>query len=76
MHVIDASGHLYTPAVRWLNPATMPVSVAVVGTLTVTWSGQGGVGSPLDVDVVVAHSDVSGRAGRRYWRRLSGSQLR
>ncbi len=53
-HNIAASTWSDIPMVRWLNPAGDETAINLAGTVTVRWSGEGGVGSPVDVDIVVA----------------------
>jgi len=53
-NISDGSLWPYIPLVRWLNPLGTQ-TVDVVGELEVNWSGSSGVGSPVTVDVVVAH---------------------
>ncbi|MFM1943956.1 MAG: hypothetical protein RI897_2938 [Verrucomicrobiota bacterium] len=48
----------HIPVIRWIAPVELG-SVDVVGRLRIRWSGSGGVGSPVDVDVVVALLDLS-----------------
>ncbi|HAV63464.1 MAG TPA: hypothetical protein DCY13_13990, partial [Verrucomicrobiales bacterium] len=51
-NIADSGLWPFIPLVRWLNPFGAQ-SVDVVGTLAVGWSGNGGVGSPVAVDVVI-----------------------
>ncbi|MCK4659135.1 MAG: hypothetical protein KAV82_06395, partial [Phycisphaerae bacterium] len=56
---LSSSAWNYVPLVRWANPMGDGFQLDIEGVLTVMWSGQNGVGSPCDVDVVIAHADVS-----------------
>lgn len=66
--IIDPTGTTHTiiseeirehiPVVRWVNPFG-PFIVDVLGELGIAWSGSNGVGGETDVDVVIAHLDVS-----------------
>ena len=56
---IAAASWTDIPIVRWLNPAGDSAEVDLAGSLTIKWSGDGGVGSPVDVDVVIAMNDAS-----------------
>ena len=58
-HNIVASSWTDIPIVRWLNPVGNRAVVNLAGSLTVRWSGEGGLGSPVDVDVVIAMIDPS-----------------
>ncbi|MCH7793277.1 MAG: metallophosphoesterase [Planctomycetes bacterium] len=58
-HNIEVSSWDRVPMVRWLNPLGDCAAVDLGGTLRVAWSGQGGLGSPVDVDVVIAMANAS-----------------
>lgn len=59
VHNIRSADYDYMPVVNWLNPVGDAAMVDLSGSLTVMWSGGGGVGSPVDVDVAIAYNDVS-----------------
>jgi hypothetical protein len=56
----DSSIWPFIPAVSWRNPFGA-MEVDLIGELEVIWSGAGSVGSPVDVDVVIAlHEAATG----------------
>ena len=59
VHNISSGDYDFVPVVNWLNPVGDATLVQLSGSIIVMWSGVGGVGSPVDVDVVIAHNDVS-----------------
>ena len=59
LHLTTGAFWNFIPRVRWKNPTGCGVTVRVSGDLTVAWSGTGGIGQPVDVDIVLAISDIS-----------------
>jgi hypothetical protein len=49
----------HIPVIRWINPFGNLIA-DVAGDLTVTWSGTSSVGSPVEVDLVLAWRKASG----------------
>lgn len=47
------------PVVQWVNPTGDGAAVDIAGSLRVVWTGPGFLGSPVDVDVVLALHDAS-----------------
>jgi hypothetical protein len=43
------------PVLRWKNCTDGIEEICIDGELDVKWTGSGGVGSPVDIDVVIAH---------------------
>jgi hypothetical protein len=48
----------HIPLIRWINPFD-GFSVDLLGRLEILWSGNNGVGEPVEVDVAVALRDLS-----------------
>lgn len=59
IHNLHATTFEQTPVVSWVNPIGDGAEVAVSGSVTLRWSGKGGLGHPVDVDVVLAFLDAS-----------------
>jgi hypothetical protein len=57
-HNIDGSVYANIPLVRWLSPLATG-TVDILGELEVGWSGNGGVGSAVDHEVVLALRDAT-----------------
>lgn len=45
--------------IRWTNPENASIVVHMTGDLVLVWHGRHGTGSPVDVDLVIAHHNVS-----------------
>ena len=58
-HNVHEASAASMPLVRWMNPAGNGALVDIVGDLNVIWSGDGYVGEPVAVDVVIAMADAS-----------------
>lgn len=59
IHNLHTTTYDGVPVVSWINPMGDGVLVDVGGSLRLRWSGGGGLGFPVDVDVVVAVEDAS-----------------
>lgn len=58
-HGISNESYKIIPVAEWLNPAGHDVVVGLTGSLTLLWTGQFGMGSAVDVDVVIFRNDVA-----------------
>jgi Calcineurin-like phosphoesterase len=58
-HNLAASSWDFVPMIRWLNPLGDCARIDVTGSLTIAWSGEGGLGAPIDVEVVIAMDNAS-----------------
>jgi len=56
------AGRIYddTPLVRWMMPSADPLKVSITGDMGVLWTGEGGVGSDIDVELVIARDNGDG----------------
>jgi hypothetical protein len=54
-HILRPDLWPYIPMLRWKNCTDGVEEICVEGELEVDWRGAGGAGSPVDVDVVIAH---------------------
>lgn len=60
-HNLAGSSWEFVPAVRWINPVGDCAKIDIAGSLTIAWSGEGGLGAPVDAEVVIAMENVSNR---------------
>ena len=58
-HSIRNDNFARVPVMRWTNPAGDGLTIDIAGDLILAWSGLGGVGTDVDMDVVIAHVDKS-----------------
>jgi MYXO-CTERM domain-containing protein len=58
VHNVHASAVQDIPIVRWNSPLGPVNDLAITGTLLIDWNGAGGVGLPVDVDVVIARQNA------------------
>ncbi|MBK8164369.1 MAG: T9SS type A sorting domain-containing protein [bacterium] len=59
VHALTPDAHPYVPIIRWINTSTDGGTYSISGQLLIEWTGPTGIGSPCDVDLVVAHWDMS-----------------
>lgn len=59
IHNVHTSAAQDVPLVRWQNPIGDGGVVDITGSLVINWNGNGGLGRPVDVDVVIAKHDAS-----------------
>ncbi len=59
IHNLHTTTFQHTPVVSWVNPLGDGAEIEVTGSLTLRWTGSGGLGFPVDVDVIIAFDDAS-----------------
>jgi hypothetical protein len=58
VHNVHASAVQDVPIVRWNSPLGPVNDLAITGSLLINWNGAGGMGLPVDVDVVIAKQNA------------------
>jgi hypothetical protein len=58
VHNVHISAAQDIPIVRWNSPFGPINDLAIAGSLIVNWNGMGGLGQPVDVDVVIAKQNA------------------
>ncbi len=58
IHNLHTSTYADIPVLSWINPLGEGTLIDITGSLRLRWSGGGGIGFPVDVDVVLAVFNV------------------
>lgn len=59
IHNLHTSTYADIPVLSWINPLGDGAQINVDGSVRLRWTGNGGLGFPVDVDFVVAKFDAS-----------------